>query len=46
MTVHQDAMGDYTVDMGRFGWFPEMLPSEEAEAGEESEEDEQQARVQ
>lgn len=40
MTVQQDAMGDFSVDMGRWGWFPEMLPSEEVELeegnGEES----------
>ncbi|KAF2654486.1 hypothetical protein K491DRAFT_660037 [Lophiostoma macrostomum CBS 122681] len=26
--VGQDAMGQYTVEFGRFGWFPDILPSE------------------
>jgi methylated-DNA-protein-cysteine methyltransferase-like protein len=30
-------MGAFSVEMGRFGWFPEVLPSEE---GEDSDEDE------
>lgn len=29
--VQQDAMGDYYIDMHRFGWFPSRLPSEEGE---------------
>ncbi|KAK1911444.1 hypothetical protein P3342_012745 [Pyrenophora teres f. teres] len=28
--VRQDAMGLYTVDLGEYGWFPDMLPSEAA----------------
>lgn len=27
--VEVDGMGEFYVDMGRFGWFPEVLPSEE-----------------
>ncbi|RAL12881.1 MGMT family protein [Aspergillus homomorphus CBS 101889] len=27
--VEVDAMGEFYVDTGRFGWFPEVLPSEE-----------------
>ncbi|KAF2745099.1 MGMT family protein [Sporormia fimetaria CBS 119925] len=27
--VQQDAMGEFSVDMARFGWFPSVLPSEE-----------------
>jgi len=26
--VREDAMGQYTVDLARFGWFPDVLPSE------------------
>ncbi|PWY93901.1 MGMT family protein [Aspergillus sclerotioniger CBS 115572] len=26
--VESDAMGEFYVDLGRFGWFPEVLPSE------------------
>jgi methylated-DNA-protein-cysteine methyltransferase-like protein len=32
-------MGEYTVDLQRFGWFPSVLPSEAAE-GESSDEEE------
>lgn len=31
VTVHQDAMGEFSIDLHRYGWFPDMLPSEEAE---------------
>ncbi|KAE8353101.1 6-O-methylguanine DNA methyltransferase [Aspergillus coremiiformis] len=34
--VEIDAMGEFYVDFGRFGWFPSVLPSE---AGEEEEEE-------
>ncbi|RAK94889.1 MGMT family protein [Aspergillus ibericus CBS 121593] len=34
--VEGDAMGELYVDLGRFGWFPDVLPSEE---GLDSEED-------
>ncbi|RAH41534.1 MGMT family protein [Aspergillus brunneoviolaceus CBS 621.78] len=27
--VEVDSMGEYYVDLGRFGWFPDVLPSEE-----------------
>ncbi|PYI20511.1 hypothetical protein BO86DRAFT_448604 [Aspergillus japonicus CBS 114.51] len=27
--VEVDSMGEYYVDFGRFGWFPDVLPSEE-----------------
>jgi hypothetical protein len=35
--VDEDSMGAFSVEMGRFGWFPDVLPSEE---GEDSDEDE------
>lgn len=27
--VHVDSMGEYAVELGRFGWFPDRLPREE-----------------
>jgi methylated-DNA-protein-cysteine methyltransferase-like protein len=35
-------MGEYTVDLQRFGWFPSVLPSEAAE-GESSDEEQSEA---
>lgn len=29
------SLGELPVDLGRFGWFPDMLPSQEAEMGDE-----------
>lgn len=29
--VDEDSMGEYYVDFGRYGWFPDRLPSEEGE---------------
>ncbi|KAE9979193.1 hypothetical protein EG328_001029 [Venturia inaequalis] len=37
--VQRSAMGEYSVDFGVYGWFPDMLPSEEAELAEESDEE-------
>jgi len=34
--VEEDSMGVFSVDLGRFGWFPDVLPSEAAESSEES----------
>ena len=34
-------MGELTVDFSVYGWFPDLLPSEEAEGGEEKDADEQ-----
>lgn len=31
--VDTGSLGELVVDLGRFGWFPDMLPSEEAEVG-------------
>lgn len=33
VTVETGSLGELSVDLGRFGWFPDMLPSEEAEMG-------------
>ncbi|CAN9127102.1 unnamed protein product [Alternaria alternata] len=43
--VSQDAMGQYTVDLGRYGWFPDVLPSEAGlvESSDEEEEEEEAA---
>ena len=33
------SLGELTVDLDAYGWFPDFLPSEEAEASESEEED-------
>ncbi|RMZ71719.1 MGMT family [Pyrenophora seminiperda CCB06] len=43
--VRQDAMGLYTVDVGEYGWFPDVLPSEAALVESSDEEDTAEARV-
>ena len=45
MEVKQDAMGQYTVDLGEYGWFPDVLPSEAdlVESSDEEGEDEEAA---
>ena len=30
--VQQGSLGEYFVDFATYGWFPDMLPSEEAES--------------
>ncbi|KAF2190983.1 DNA binding methylated-DNA--cysteine S-methyltransferase [Zopfia rhizophila CBS 207.26] len=39
--VDQGSMGEFTVDFGKFGWFPDVLPSEAGlvESSDEEEED-------
>lgn len=32
--VDTGSLGELSVDLGTFGWFPDCLPSEEAEANE------------
>lgn len=39
--VREDAMGQYTVDLAKYGWFPDVLPSESDQV--ESSEDEDAA---
>lgn len=39
--VSQNAMGEFLVDFGRYGWFPPMLPSEAEEVESSDEEDEE-----
>ncbi|PKY05723.1 hypothetical protein P168DRAFT_280615 [Aspergillus campestris IBT 28561] len=31
--VAEDAMGEFSIDLGKFGWFPSVLPSEREEMG-------------
>jgi len=39
VTVSQNSMGEYSVDFSVYGWFPELLPSEEAELEAESDDE-------
>jgi methylated-DNA-protein-cysteine methyltransferase-like protein len=32
VTVTQDALGELSVDLAEFGWFPAVLPSEEGDS--------------
>ena len=41
--VSQDAMGTFLVDFGKFGWFPDALPSEAGLVESSDEEDEEEA---
>ena len=34
MQVQQGSLGEFFVDFAVYGWFPEMLPSDEAELSE------------
>lgn len=42
VVVEQDAMGDFYIDMTRYGWFPVRLPSEEGESESDSDENSQE----
>ncbi|PGH00850.1 hypothetical protein AJ80_09102 [Polytolypa hystricis UAMH7299] len=37
--VHSDAMGEFSVDLGRYGWFPDRLEGDESASEEEEEEE-------
>lgn len=39
VTVERSAMGELSVDLSEYGWFPAMLPSEEAEIEASDDED-------
>ncbi|KAF2027384.1 MGMT family protein, partial [Setomelanomma holmii] len=39
--VREDAMGQYTIDLARYGWFPDVLPSEAGMVESSDEEDEE-----
>lgn len=41
--VTQGALGEFTVDFGRYGWFPSVLPSEAGLVESSDEEDEEAA---
>ena len=43
VTVGLGSLGELTVDLAAYGWFPEVLPSEGAE-GEASESEEEERR--
>lgn len=40
--VTQNAMGEFSVDFGKYGWFPAALPSEAEEVESSDEEDEEE----
>lgn len=41
--IREEAMGQYTIDLAKYGWFPDVLPSEsdlvESSGGDEEDED-------
>ena len=39
VTVGSGSLGELTVDLEAYGWFPDFLPSERAEASESEEEE-------
>ncbi len=39
VTVRTGALGELIIDLGVYGWFPDFLPSEGAEASESEEEE-------
>ena len=39
VVVRTGAMGELTIDLGTYGWFPSILPSEEAESNDSDAED-------
>lgn len=41
--IEQGAMGEYTVDFNKYGWFPDVLPSEAGLVESSDEEDEEEA---
>ncbi|KAH7070201.1 6-O-methylguanine DNA methyltransferase [Paraphoma chrysanthemicola] len=41
--IREDAMGQYTVDLAKYGWFPDVLPSEAGLVESSDEEDEEVA---
>ena len=40
VTVSRGALGEHTVDFSEYGWFPHMLPSDEAESGDSDSDEE------
>lgn len=41
--IREDAMGQYTIDLSKYGWFPDVLPSETGLVESSDEEDEDAA---
>jgi methylated-DNA-protein-cysteine methyltransferase-like protein len=41
--IREEAMGQYTIDLARYGWFPDVLPSEAGLVESSDEEDEEAA---
>ena len=41
MDVDEGSMGDYTVDLSKYGWFPDMLPSEAGQVESSDDDDEE-----
>jgi methylated-DNA-protein-cysteine methyltransferase-like protein len=41
--IREEAMGQYTIDLVRYGWFPDVLPSEAGLVESSDEEDEETA---
>lgn len=39
--VEEDSMGEWYVDFGRYGWFPDVLPSEISDDGDHSDDGEE-----
>ena len=34
--IHTDSMGEFSVDLGEYGWFPDCLPAEESASNSDS----------
>lgn len=45
VTVETGHMGELSVDLGAFGWFPNVLPSEEAEEGANDESEDSEGKI-
>lgn len=44
VTVHTGALGELSIDLGIYGWFPSHLPGEDAEDAKELESEEEEDR--
>lgn len=45
MHVDQGSMGEYSIDLATYGWFPDVLPSEAAELSSDDEDDEDESEA-
>jgi methylated-DNA-protein-cysteine methyltransferase-like protein len=41
--IREDAMGQYTIDLAQYGWFPDVLPSESGLVESSDEEEDEEA---